>query len=103
MKLYAVSYSLKEKVDSNGFSFFVRFIKSKFTKWYHPIETLWLIQVDDTVSAKDLFPKLYDSKCFEGFVIFEINPINIEGWLSIDFFKWLQEITDEQRNQIASV
>lgn len=68
-------------------------------KWYHPIEPLWIIQVEDTVSAKDLFPKLYDSKCFEGFVIFEINSTNIEGWLGKDFWNWIKEIQNEQNHK----
>ena len=105
MKLYAVSYSLRENVDSYKWSVFLKTIKYISKQWSHPLETLWIIQIGDKLSAEDLYKNLYDPKCFEVFIVVELEPSikNIEGHLSVDIWNWIKGIQNEQRVEVKSI
>ena len=101
MKLYAVSYTLKENIRTDKWLYFLHKIKFISKNWCHPIDPLWIIQVNE-MPADKLLEVLYDKECFNYFIIIEIKNTfdNVAGYFSTVCKTWIKEIQNEQNHKV---
>ena len=88
MKLYSVTYGLKEETEIEKWLRFLNKIKGSYD-WHHPIETVWFIKSEK--SSREIFEDLYEPGTFNGFIVTEVDPKSIEAWASNAFWMWLKE------------
>lgn len=87
-KLYLITYDLKK--PGQNYSELYEAIKS-LGDWQHPLESSWLVRVNDKIRAQDIYnrlrPKIDDN---DRIFITEIpSENNRQGWLSKTFWTWL--------------
>lgn len=88
MKLYSVSYGLKEPMDTEKWLRFLHKIKRNYD-WNHWIETVWFVKSDK--SSREIYEDLFELGTFNGFFVTEINPDTIEAWTPTAFRTWLEK------------
>lgn len=96
MRIFSVSYGIKTETEIEKWLRFLRKIKNEYD-WHHPIETVWFVKSDK--SAEEIFHDLYEPGTFEGFIVTEIKPECIEGWISNQFWLWLKDEKGECLNE----
>lgn len=86
-KMFLISYDLR-KVGQN-YSDLYTAIKS-FVDWQHPLESVWVVQVGEELSANDIYNRLKPNMD-EGdlLLIVELSrSCDHQGWLSKTFWEW---------------
>lgn len=89
--IYLIVYEINEQL--HDYSDLKEAIKA-YGDYQHPMETLWLIRVNDDISVNDVSENLRKYLHFNNDHIFVMEvPQNIarQGWLPRTFWKWLKQ------------
>lgn len=92
MKLYSVTYGLKEETEIEKWLRFLNKIKVSYD-WHHPIETVWFVKSEK--SSREIFEDLYEPGTFNCFIVTEVEPGSMEACVSNTFWMWLKEVSHE--------
>lgn len=88
-KLFLITYDLKK--PGQNYTDLYDAIKD-YEEWQHPLESTWIIRVNDSIRASDVYikirPKLDDG---DFLFIVDITDKEYYGWLSTNFWSWFKK------------
>jgi hypothetical protein len=90
MKLYMISYTLRDGHGLEHYIDFLRKIKS-VGPWQHPTENTWLVLSD--MSADELYRELMVQGLFVGLIVSEVVPGSTTGYMSKDAALWIDALS----------
>lgn len=91
MRIYAINYDLKQ--PGYNYSKLYEAIRSLAVdeQWQHPLESMWVISVQDDIRANDIFQALHDKMDGnDSLFIVDITMRDRQGWLSESFWTWMK-------------
>lgn len=85
--VYLITYDLR--TPGRDYTSFYDAIKS-YGNWQHPTESTWFI-TSFTHRADGVYSHLsmFIDKKYDRLLVIEVNQTNKQGWLSKDFWNWL--------------
>ena len=90
MKLYIISYTLRDGHGPEHYIDFLRKIKS-VGPWQHPTENTWFVLSD--MPATELYRELMVQGLFAGFIVSEVVPVSTTGYMSKDTALWIDALS----------
>ena len=90
MKIFLISYDLRH--PERNYSVLYDAIKDLAGngRWQHPLESIWVVAVDENRSANSIFeilkPKIDND---DNLFVVEITDCDRQGWLAKSFWNWL--------------
>jgi CRISPR-associated endonuclease Cas2 len=90
MKYYLIAYDLKQ--PGRNYTELYDEIKN-LGDWKHPLESLWIVYVNDNMQAK-LIRELLRKKMDENDLILVVDITSSEyaGWLANSFWSWFKKM-----------
>ena len=91
MKLFLITYDLKQ--PDRNYTELYELIKTLAgeNRWQHPLESTWMIKVDDTVSVDGItmqIREVMDAK--DSIFVVDITGMTYQGWLPRSFWDWMK-------------
>lgn len=90
MKLFIISYTLRDGHGPEQYIDFLRKIKS-VGPWQHPTENTWFVLSDMT--ATELYGELMVRGLFAGIIVSEVVPGSTTGYMSKDTALWIDAVS----------
>lgn len=90
MKTFIITYDLRQ--PSRNYSSLYESIKllAGPNNWQHPLESVWIISVDD-IDSNDIFKYIHkEMDTDDGLFIVEISEQDRQGWLPKSFWEWMK-------------
>lgn len=91
MKLFSITYDLKQ--PGRNYSELYEVIKTLAgeNRWQHPLESCWIVKVEDAVTVKyvsDLLRVAMDVR--DSLFVVDITKCSYQGWLPGSFWEWMR-------------
>lgn len=91
MKLFLISYDLKQ--PGRNYTDLYELIKNLVGehRWQHPLESTWVIKVDDDVTVDQVTNQLREvMDVKDSIFVVDITGMSYQGWLLKSFWDWMK-------------
>ena len=92
MKLFLITYDLKQ--PGRNYSELYELIKTIAGEngWKHPLESTWIVKVNDTVSVDGITMQLRETMdARDSVFVVDITGQSYQGWLPRSFWDWMKK------------
>ena len=92
MKLFLITYDLKQ--PGRNYSELYELLKTIAgeNSWQHPLESTWIVKVNDTVSVDGITMQLRETMdARDSVFVVDITGQSYQGWLPRSFWDWMKK------------